>query len=64
MSQAFSLVISIVLVFVFFVRLAAGVVTGADFMSDLILIIIAIVLLAIFSVLNQISINLKGGRRR
>lgn len=63
MSQMFSLVISILLVFVFFVLLTAGLETGMGFLSELILIIIAIVLLAIFGVLNQINMHLRGGKR-
>ena len=64
-SQAFSLVISVVLVLVFFILLVAGMTTGQNyFITDLILIIIAIVLLAIFGVMNQIKLNLMGGRKR
>ena len=63
-SQAFSLVIAIVLVLVFFILLAAGMATGNSFTSDLLLVVVAIILLGIFSVLNQINVNLKGGKRR
>jgi len=61
-SQIFPVFISIFLAFTFFVLLAGALATGQNFMTDMILIIIAIILLAMFSTLNKIEFKL-GGRK-
>ena len=62
-SRVFSLIVAAFLVFTFYVLLAANVATGRNFMTDMILIVIAIALLAIFSSVQKIESKI-GGKRK
>ena len=63
-TQAFSIMVAIVLVFIFFVFLAANFISGESFITPLILIINGIILLAIFIVLSRIEYCLTVKKRK
>lgn len=63
-SQSLSIVIAILLVFTFYMLLAGALVSGQNFMSDMILIVIAVILLAMFNVLTKIEFHLMGGKKK
>lgn len=65
--QFFSVIILIVLVLTFYMLLTADAIMEAgslNFAESLFLIIIAIILLGIFSTLNKIEYNLRDGKKK
>jgi len=62
-TQIFSIIVAVILVFVFFVFLAANFISGQSFITPLILIINTIVLLAIFIVVGRIEYKMSRRRK-
>lgn len=62
-SQVFTLVVAALLVVTFYILMAANMITGQNFLGDMIMIVIAITLLAIFSSVQRIESRI-GGKRK
>jgi len=54
-SQAFSILVAAVLVFTFYLLIMATAATGQNFLTELLLIVMAIIMLAIFSSVSKIE---------
>ena len=64
MRKFFGMLIAILMVLTFFMLLAGALVSGQNFIGDMVLIIIAIILLAMFSTLNSIEHKITGGKKK
>ena len=63
-SQVFSVAVAVVLLFTFYILLAANLVTNQGLLTPLLLIIIAVIALAIMMEVSKIESQLKGGKVR
>ena len=62
-TQVFSIIVAVILVFIFFIFLAANFISGESFITPLLLIINGIILLAIFIVLSRIEYALSRRKK-
>ncbi|MBI2675977.1 MAG: hypothetical protein HYX24_05945 [Candidatus Aenigmarchaeota archaeon] len=67
LTQVFTIAISLLLFIVFYIVLAANAISGKPFISEMILIVIAIILLAIYASLRKLEYfaetGVKGGKK-
>ena len=63
-AQVFAAIVAIVLIFVFYILLAMNMVSGQNFMTEMLLIVNAVILLAIFSVATKMEYYMRSKKRK